>query len=391
MHRIHLPERPEIARRAEELGFHFQTVAGARYWDERGAYVFSLRQVEEDIEAPTQELHQMVLQLVDDIVGNETLLRRLAIPEAYWELVRESWVQGRPHLYGRMDFAYDGNGPAKLYELNYDTPTSLYEAAFFQWVWLEDQIAAGTLARGSDQFNAIQDTLIVRLGEIAAQQKTPLYLASVKDSIEDRGTVDYLRDCAVQAGIDARSIDVEDIGWDNIDFVDTDNRPIQWLFKLYPWEHLMEDDFGPHLLQAQALNLMEPAWKSIVSNKGILPLLWERYPNHPNLLEARFAVTGQTGPGWVRKPLFSREGANIRIMLPDGTSVVKDGPYDEDLAIEQRCHLLTRFEDAQGVGGYPLIGSWVVGNVACGMGIREDDGLITQDTARFVPHFIQKT
>ena len=86
--------------------------------------------------------------------------------------------------------------------------------------------------------------------------------------------------------------------------------------------------------------------------------------------------------GWVRKPLFSREGANIEMHLADGSTQRSDGPYDGP-AIIQRAHPLTRFE-----GGYPLIGSWVVGDHACGIGIREDDSAITRDSARFVPHAI---
>src|SRR3546814_2826390 len=50
-----------------------------------------------------------------------------------------SWLEGHPHLYGRMDFSYNGSGPAKLLELNYDTPTSLYEASAFQWGWLRSE------------------------------------------------------------------------------------------------------------------------------------------------------------------------------------------------------------------------------------------------------------
>ena len=40
-------------------------------------------------------------------------------------------------------------------------------------------------------------------------------------------------------------------------------------------------------------------------------------------------------------------------------------------------------------GGYPLIGSWVVGDRACGMGLREDASRITQDLSRFKPHFME--
>jgi glutathionylspermidine synthase len=37
-------------------------------------------------------------------------------------------------------------------------------------------------------------------------------------------------------------------------------------------------------------------------------------------------------------------------------------------------------------GKYPVIGSWVVNGWACGLGIREDDQMVTQNTSRFIPH-----
>ena len=60
-----------------------------------------------------------------------------------------------------------------------------------------------------------------------------------------------------------------------------------------------------------------------------------------------------------------------------------DGPDDQGPWIEQRYHALPGFE-----GNHPLLGSWVVADRACGLGVREDDSLITQDTSRFVPHVI---
>ncbi len=53
----------------------------------------------------------------------------------------------------------------------------------------------------------------------------------------------------------------------------------------------------------------------LLSNKGILPVLWELYPGHPNLLEARFDSPGGM-TSWVRKPLLGREGANITLHSP---------------------------------------------------------------------------
>jgi glutathionylspermidine synthase len=40
-------------------------------------------------------------------------------------------------------------------------------------------------------------------------------------------------------------------------------------------------------------------------------------------------------------------------------------------------------------GNYPVIGSWVVGDIPCGIGIREDTSPITKDTSRFVPHYFE--
>lgn len=70
----------------------------------------------------------------------------------------KSWATRQPSLYSRLDLAYDGVNPPKLLENNADTPTSLYESAFFQWIWLEDQIAAGNLPENADQFNGIRES-----------------------------------------------------------------------------------------------------------------------------------------------------------------------------------------------------------------------------------------
>jgi glutathionylspermidine synthase len=383
MRRVHCAERPDWRAQAAACGFGFHTIDDAPYWDETAYYAFSLREIEEDIEAPTEELHQMALAMVDRVVKSERDLARLGIPPLYWDWIAASWRERAPHLYGRMDFAYDGHGPAKLYELNYDTPTSLYEAAFFQWQWLEDQLRAGVLPPGSDQFNAIQEALVERFGELAPAIARPFHFAAMRDSVEDQGTTEYLRDCALQAGLAATPLAIEDIGVSSDGrFTNLADEAIGCLFKLYPLEDLFADDFG-HYLPRSGLQLIEPPWKAILSNKGILPLLWEAHPGHPNLLPAQFDDDGELPRGWVRKPLHSREGANIAICLPDGRTVATDGPY-RGPGIRQAYHPLTAFD-----GHYPLIGSWVVGDRACGMGLREDAGLITRDSARFVPHMIE--
>jgi len=295
--------------------------------------------------------------------------------------VRYSWDNGEPHLYGRMDFAYDGKGPAKLLELNYDTPTSLYETGFFQWVWLEDQQMRGALPAGADQFNSLQDKLEQAFAELPLPR--PFYFTSVAESQEDKGTVDYLMDIALQAGLDSRYIQLEQLGDIEGQLVDLEGFPIEGLFKLYPWEFMLQEEFANTLISSNT-RFVEPLWKILLSNKGILPLLWQKHQGHPNLLPAFFDDGKQPlSAGWVRKPLFSREGANIELITQSGERLFQPGPYDDAGYIRQAFAPLPRFGDS-----YTLIGSWVVGDLAAGIGIREDNSLITKDSSRFLPHII---
>lgn len=388
MKRISVAERANWRAYAEEVGFDFHTFDGEPYWDETAYYQFSLQQIEEDLEAPTEELHQMAMDMVGDITYSEEMLTQLNIPREFWSYIWNSWNNREPHLYGRLDLAYSGTGPAKLLELNYDTPTSLFETGFFQWVWLEDQIKSGVLPARADQFNSLQDKIEQAFAQIKVPQ--PLYFASVRDNAEDRGTVSYLMDMAMQAGVDVCYIALEDIGEVGEQFVDLVDLPIKGLFKLYPWEFMVREDFARTITAANT-QMIEPAWKMLLSNKGILPLLWQRYPNHPNLLPAFFETSASEplSAGWVRKPLFSREGANVDLITSDGEKVSAPGPYADGRYVRQALQALPKFRDEyRNADTYAMLGSWVVGNSAAGICIREDESLITKDTSRFLPHII---
>ena len=386
MQRIKLDPRPDRQAKAEAVGFTWHHDSGQIYWDEAAAYEFSLAEIEDGIEAPTAELHAMCLDLVDEAVTSERLMTQLDIPEAMRDYVADSWKRNEPSLYGRFDFAYDGTGPAKLYEYNADTPTSVYETAVFQWLWLEDQIAAGVLPQGADQFNSLHEKLVERFGAIFPEGGF-VHFSSDPDFVEDRQTVRFLEDCAKQAGLEPQFVAIGDIGL-NADgrFVDHENFLIGAMFKLYPWEQMLRDDYAKPLPDAE-VTVLEPAWKSILSNKGMLPLLWERHAGHPNLLETYFEsdpAHTTLGTSYVRKPLFSREGANVELVKDGRKSSVLDGGYGYGAWIRQALHAPPKFDNR-----YVIVGSWVVGNEPAGIGLREDRGRITRNTSRFLPHYIR--
>lgn len=384
MQRIACDERDDWKTTAEEIGFRFHTMYDLPYWDESACYRFTLRQIEDDLEDPTAELEQMCLELVDRAVRDEEILARLRIPGAFHGLVAASWENKERNLYGRFDLAYDGTGPAKLYEYNADTPTALYESAVFQWLWLEQARERGIVPQGADQFNSIHEAMLGALPNLGLNPG-PLHLACSKDTEEDRGTVEYIEDCARQVGLETAFIPIEDIGISpDGRFTDLDDRAIANLFKLYPWEWLLQDEFGQHI-PASGCRFIEPAWKAVLSNKAMLPLLWDMAEGHPNLLPAFFEDDPRAADlgDHVRKPIFSREGENVTIVAEGAAAETAEGPYGAEGFILQALHPLPVFD-----GNHVVVGSWVVASQPCGIGLREDSSAITRNTSRFLPHII---
>src|SRR3984893_4679067 len=385
MRRIACLERDDWRTTAEACGFDFHTIDGERYWDERAYYAFTLDEIERQIEAPSGDIDAMCLELVGRAVDDEHDLRRLKIPEAFWPLISESWHRDEASLYGRIDLSFDGHGPAKLLEYNADTPTSIFEAAVFQWTWLEQAIERHIIPARADQFNSIHERLIEAWKKLGEGRH--LHLTGTTANAEDAGTLAYLEDTARQAGLATTLIDIEDIGLrdDDGSFVDLDNRAIELAFKLYPWEWMFHDAFGARLADAPT-RWIEPPWKAILSNKGILPLLWEMFPGHPNLLPAYFEDDPNAaglGGSFVRKPLYSREGANVALVSGGVTVVEQEGPYGAEGFIRQALAPLPNFSNS-----YPVVGSWLVDHTPCGLSIREDENPITGNTSRFLPHAI---
>src|SRR5882762_7140801 len=384
MQRIVCPERDDWRDTAEACGFDFHTIDGERYWDERGYYAFTLEEIEREIEGPTGEIDAMCLELVSHAVDDEEYLERLKIPQAYWPLISESWHRDEASLYGRLDLNFDGSGPAKLLEYNADTPTSIFEAAVFQWTWLEQAIERQIIPNAADQFNSVHERLIEGWKKVG--QGRHLHLTGTTENAEDAGTLAYLEDTAAQAGLTTTMIDIEEIGWrDEGGFVDLDNRDIELVFKLYPWEWMFRDTFGQKLVGAPT-RWIEPPWKAVLSNKGILPLLWEMFPGHPNLLPAFFEDdprAAELGASFVRKPLYSREGANVTLISGGVTLVEQQGPYGAEGFIRQAFAPLPDFSSQ-----YPVLGSWLIDHAPCGLSVREDENPITGNTSRFLPHAI---
>ncbi len=377
MRRIQIKPRNNWQAAVEKLGFGFHST-DVTYWDESAYYEFTMDEVL-FIEQSTAELWDMCLEAVQHVIDNN-LFENFKIPQSIVENIETTWNEDYPSIYGRFDFAYK-NGTLKLLEFNADTPTSLYEAAIVQWFWLQD------FDKSKDQFNSIHEKLIEYwkfLKEYLFEGN--LHFTCLKQSLEDLTTVEYLRDCAMQAGLDTKLVFIDDIGWDRTRnaFVDMEEDEIKNIFKLYPYEWLLKDAFAEQFIKNGTNTIwIEPSWRMILSNKAILPVLWKLFPNHPLLLKSYFDEPKGL-INYAKKPILSREGANVELIKFGETIASSSGEYGNEGFVYQELFELPNFSE-----NYPVIGSWVVGQQPAGMGIRESNGLITDNKSRFIPHLIK--
>jgi len=380
--RIAIEARPDWQEQVEQWGLLYHDnrnegrTAPDDYWNESAYYWFTADEVD-ILEAATNELHEMCLSAVQHVIDNRRY-SELAIPARAIPFIERSWSTMQPSIYGRFDLAFDGVNPPKLLEYNADTPIALLEAAVVQWKWLEDRFP------DSDQFNSIWEGLVEKWKQLRDDRVLAGAVVHFghQDNVEEAMTVALLRDTAQEAGVPSEAMWMSEIGWDRDRkyFVDLHNHRMRTIFKLYPWEWILRDDFAPQLYESFGeTQWIEPIWKMILSNKGILPILWELYPEHPNLLPA-YADGPRDLAAWVEKPLLGREGGNIRIM-DEASEASHDVGYGAEGFIYQERFPLPCFD-----GKYPVIGSWVIDGMSRGIGIRESASRITDELSSFVPH-----
>jgi glutathionylspermidine synthase len=374
MKRHTIQPRPDWRQKVESQGLLFHTTDDDVYWDESAYYEFTSAEIDA-VEKATYELNDMCLKAIDHVI-EKNLFDRFRIRTDWIPYIVNSWNQDEITIYGRFDFVFDGTNPPQLFEYNADTPTGLLEASVIQWHWLQD---FADRPGGWDQFNSIHERLIEAWQRLRQRIPGKLYFSCHADELEDYITTNYLRDTAIQAGFDTDFIRMDAIGWNSQTrrFVDEQSNTISTMFKLYPWEWMAEEEFGQYL-PATGTICLEPPWKMLLSNKALLPVLYEMFPSSPYLLRADFIPFGNN---YVQKPIHAREGSNITVVKDGMTIQETDGPYAGSPCIYQEYRPLPSFD-----GRYPVIGSWIVNGYACGIGIREDDSIITTNTSRFIPH-----
>lgn len=439
----HLPARPDWSALVTADGVPYHTVHGVPYWAEGKAVALTGQEIER-LTVAGEEIARMYDRTMDHIARDVDRLR-MWFPRPVAEAVAASWRQNPPTLFGRLDLVMLPDGGIKLYEYNAQTPTSLPESALAQWNWLLWQQEQGNVPSTAEQFSDAFEHLVEQWRVSGLDRNVPVFVATLDvsdahDGGEDMCNAALMCDAAQQAGFEAVLINLNtdvtlaDSGPLRGRFVFTPeldehwfaatpedhqrlvtslvDQPIQVMFMLFPWEWILldSDGAGPapfaealmHLVRSGQMVVIEPLYSVMKSSKLMLPLLCELYPNSPYLLDASFGDV--TVPmklnGYVKKPAFGREGANIEIRLPDGSLVADTGgAYGRDgLHILQEYCPMPELVGPAGDAYYPVLGVWVVGGHAVGLSIRSVSGdrvsgqhaPVTDNSALFMPHFFTR-
>ena len=373
MERVFVAPRPGYREKIEALGFDFH----GDYWREEACYRLSSNEVEM-LETATAEAYRMYCDAVEYILNDQSefMERILQLPPEICERIRRSWDEDELSLYGRFDFLVDKSGVPRILEFNADTPTSLLEASVIQWQWKEDLFPA------SDQYNGIHEGLVQSWKDMFPAG-SEIHFAGALDDHEDTGTLQYLASTAMEAGFSTRVLDMNSLDLRDGCFYDPSGERVKRCFKLYPWEWMVDESADGCLADVQ---WVEPIWKLLMSNKAILKVLFDLFPDSPYVLPC-YLSRPESGL-FCKKPVYSREGHNVSVLeIRNWEERVRlaetEGDYNQGAYVYQEYVEPTAYS-----GRYPVIGSWVVGGEPAGIGIRENRTEITGNLSEFVPHII---
>jgi len=203
-----------------------------------------------------------------------------------------------------------------------------------QWFWVEQMIERGQLPKGADQFNSLHERLIARWREIGSRRF--LHLSCMTQSIEDAGTVSYLDDCARQAGLETLASTWATSGSTapvSLTGRAATSTTCSSFTRGNGYSPIPSGDLRPCLKPALSNRLEDdPVQQGCVGSavgdgagtSNLLPCYFEDDPQASTL-----------GERYARKPLFSREGADVE--LHDAGAVVRglSGGYGAEGHVRQ--------------------------------------------------------
>ncbi len=325
-----------------------------------------------------------------------------------------------PTVVGRFEFGMTAQGP-KLLEFNAETPTFIVELFHLNGAVCADfGLRDPNLGCQEQLSQTMHEAILAGLQWVDSHNSEPLVaFTSYRDRQEERITTKYLLSLVEQRA--DRPYRVTYVGLDELrvaphGLFTADGRAIDVLYKLYPTEHLVEDesrDGQPvglgliSLVARRRLAVINPPGSFILQNKALMALLWALHlmrsplfsPREHNWI-ARYLPPTYLGPfdpaeplpipgPYVLKPIYGREGVSVAIVEDHHTvEVSPQHLYDAQPMIVQAYVPLptTTILTESGLLEVRLVHNcFVCGTAATAVGIRASPRRIFDDAAFFLP------
>ena len=375
----------------ENIGFSWHTDEdGTKYVADQLVQV-TAQEAEAYYEA-ANTLYDMYVEAAEHVIEND-LFFELGIPFNITETIKKSWENDvHWHIYGRFDLAGGIDGqPIKLIEFNADTPTGLFETAVVQWALLKAN-GMDDAKQFNDVYKAIEANfkrLITLFDDVEVFDERydgwKILFSSVEGLDEEEITTRLLQQIATDAGFNTGFEFLQNVKFDETGISDANGMEYEYWFKLYPWEDIGSDEGElavvlNEIMQNQSAIILNPAYTVLFQSKGMLKVLSELFPDSPYLLHTSDEPLNVT---YVEKRHFGREGANTKIVEPNGTVLAEtDGPYDNYRPIYQEYVDFPK--DAE---GNKYQAGVFFAYEACGLGFRRG-GEIMDNMSKFVGHVL---
>jgi len=376
----------------EKLGFTWHTdTDGTKYVDD--ALVQITQEEAEAYYTATNEIYDMYVEAAEYVIEND-LFFDLGIPFNLVDMIKKSWESDvHWHIYGRFDLAGGIDGqPIKLIEFNADTPTSLFETALLQWALLKENDMDD-----SKQFNDVYDAiknnfkrLITLFDDTDEFDKNydgwKILFSSVDGNDEEEATTKLLQQIATDAGFNTHFEYLGNIEFDGDGIYDAEGIKYEYFFKLYPWEDIATDENElattlTSIMQNQKAIILNPAYTLLFQSKGMLKVLSDLFADSPYILKCDYEPLEAVKQ--VEKTVFGREGANTKIIAPNGDIVSEiDGEYDNYKKVYQEYVEFPKDKD-----GAKYQAGVFFAYEACGLSFRKG-GEILDNMSKFVGHSI---
>lgn len=312
--------------------------------DDQSLFYMLSSSAEHALKKATAELHAQFLFAVDYVLKHPETWPAFNIPDLVWPKIQQSWNNRRNEVMtGRFDFCLSELG-LKCYEYNADSASCYMESGRIQGKWAD----AFNVTLGEDSGKGLFNALVKAWQQIAEEfsesHQDPLHIHILYDAdLEEAYHAKFMAEAMQQAGI-VTHMQQGFVGLHRSSdgsVVDANGIAIKRVWKTWAWETALDqlrEELGNQttndtskirlvdILLHDDVMVHEPLWTLLPSNKAILSILWQLFPDSPYLLETSSELTSSLiTQGYVCKPIAGRCGANISIVDPSQEAQLETG------------------------------------------------------------------